>query len=42
MEQMLIGMLAGSNGYDLLLAVSLGLMGLYAVYGELKLRGFWK
>ena len=40
MEQMLIGMFAGGNGYDLLLAVSLGLMGLYAVYGELKLRGF--
>lgn len=40
MEQMLIGMFAGSDGCDLLLAVSLGLMGLYAVYGELKLRGF--
>jgi len=32
----------GSNGYDLLLAVLLCLMGAYVVYGELKLRGFWK
>ena len=42
MKQVLIGMFAGISGYDLLLAVSIGLMGLYAVYGELKLRGFWK
>ena len=40
MKQVLIGIFTGFNGYDLLLAVSLGLMGLYAVYGELKLRGF--
>tara|TARA_R110002050_G_scaffold10642_4_gene36289 strand:+ start:1633 stop:1755 length:123 start_codon:yes stop_codon:yes gene_type:complete len=40
MEQMLIGMFAGSDGGDLMFLVSLGLMGLYAVYGELKLRGF--
>lgn len=40
MEQMLIGMFTGFNGFDLLLAAPIGLMGLYAVYGELKLRGF--
>ncbi len=32
----------GANGYDLLLLLSLSLMGLYVVYGEFKLRGFRK
>lgn len=40
MEQFLISIFSGSTGYDLLLLVSLSLMGLYAAYGEFKLRGF--
>lgn len=35
----IFNLLKGVNGYDLLLLVSLSLMGLYAVYGEFKLMG---
>ena len=38
MEQMLIGMFTGFNGYDLLLLVSLLLMTAFFIAGEIKIR----
>ena len=38
----IFNLLKGGNGYDLLLLVSLFLMGLYYFCGEFKIRGFRK